>query len=118
MARRNGTILVSLAVLAACTAVAVVMGALWYALWWDLAWIPTPPLCRLVLPSRIVCYHLIHYEMVCWSFLLVAGGLLWGFRRVKRAQNNSDAANPAIAFRLHVERHWRGVADPKRSANV
>ncbi len=30
--------------------------------------------------------------------------------------NKPDAVNPAIASRLHVLHHWRGVTDPDRSA--
>ena len=32
--------------------------------------------------------------------------------------NQPDAANPAIASRLHGGRQWRGVADPGRSAEL
>jgi hypothetical protein len=28
--------------------------------------------------------------------------------------NKPDAANRALASQLHVERHWRRVADPER----
>jgi len=30
--------------------------------------------------------------------------------------NKPDAANPAIAPRLHAASHWRGIADPELSA--
>jgi len=31
--------------------------------------------------------------------------------------NKPDAANPAIAFWLHAESHWRGVVELERWAN-
>jgi len=32
--------------------------------------------------------------------------------------NKPDAENPAIASRLAIGRHWRGVSDPERSAEM
>lgn len=41
-----------------------------------------------------------------WSLLLSEEGFM--------KPNKPDAANPAVASQLHVERHWRRVADLER----
>jgi hypothetical protein len=77
MTRFVKSIVIGLVILTLCTTTAVAGGAMWYSLWWDVGWIPAPPLCRFVLPSRLADYDVIHAEMVFWVFTLsVAGGFL------------------------------------------
>ena len=56
-----------------------VIGVLWYNLWWAWGRTPMPPLTRYIMPKRIVGYHTIRFEMICWSMgiLTVIAWLIW-----------------------------------------
>ena len=73
MTRLVKSILIGFVTLILCAAAAVAGGSVWYSLWWNSHWIPTPPFCRFVLPSRVIGYHVIHAEMIFWIFTISIG---------------------------------------------
>jgi hypothetical protein len=67
-----------------------------------------PPLCRFVLPHRVVGYHLVRYEMVLWLFLGFTAVAVLALRRVQRAQNPPRQPMPVgrqASIRTPAARH-------------
>ena len=109
MTRRGKSVLLLLVTLALCSSAAVWVGGALYSSWWDISWVPMPPLCRFVLPHRMVGYDLVHDEMVFLSFLACAISVLLFRQIVKRSQNKTldRMTRSAVSRLFQMRRQWR-----------